>query len=178
MEFVGYSSKEMLNVEETIYIYKENYVINDNGNLLLAIKMPKCNMVETYALFAWNEFANSSDEERNEAIGLKAEEAIRYFQETTAVIYGFLPRLICHDVMTILKLDCGSVGRCPNHTDTTILLNENGISLEHDFRRNIWLVNISNIVSFSLNNKNSAERIYQLVSKDISNYINFRGGRP
>jgi len=55
---------------------------------------------------------------------------------------------------------------------------ENGNSLEYDVRRHIWLVNVGRIVTFSLGNENSARQVYQLITRDILNYISFRWGRP
>ena len=159
---------------DTIFIHNENYVFNDGGRIKLAIRMP---FTQTYALFVWNDF-NTEDEHRNrQIIQSKKEETVRFFQETTGVIYDYLPRLIYHDVMAILRANGGTVSAYQNNIDTDIIENENGVSLEHKLNENTWLVNIRNIVSFSLNNENSAKRIYQLVLRDISNYLSFRWGR-
>ena len=175
MEFVGYTTEQMLDLVDTIFIHNENYVFNDGGRVKLAIRIP---FNQIYALFVWNDF-NTEDEHRNrQLIQSKKEETVRFFQETTGVIYDYLPRLIYHDVITILRVNDGAVVRYQNNPNTDIILNENGISLEYDATRGLWFVKIRNVVSFSLNNENSARRIYQLVLRDISNYLSFRWGRP
>ena len=178
MEFVGYISNNMLDIADIIYHCNENCVINEDEHFKLAIKMPQCNMVEICALYVWNEFANISNEDRDRAIRSKAEETIRFFQETTAVINDYIPRLIYNDVMTILRQNNGTIGAYQHNQDTDTLLRDNDVSLECDSRRGVWFVNVRNIVTFSLDNENSAQRVYQLVSKDILNYICFRWYRP
>jgi len=175
MEFVGYTIEKMLDLVETIFVYESDCVFKDDEHIKLAVKLP---VSQTYALFVWDDF-NQEDEPLNrQIIQKKKEETIRFFQETTAVIYDYLPRLIYSDVMTILRMNNGTVGRYQNYPNTDIRLNENGISLEYDSIRDLWLVNIRNIVSFSLGNENSAKRVYRIITRDISNYIIFRWTRP
>lgn len=180
MKFLGYTSKNMLDISEEVYIYNTNHVINDDGNFKLAIKMPQCNMVENYALFLWDEFANSTDDERNRTIQLKEEETIRFFQETTSIINNYIPNLLYHEVQTIVRLNNGTVERYVEGNNTDLLQNENAIeiSVERDCIRNVWLVKVKGIVTFSFDNEISAKRVYQIIKKDLSNYAIFRWGRP
>ena len=106
------------------------------------------------------------------------EETIRFFQETTALINDHFPRFVYNDVMNIVRLNNGTIGRFQNNPNTDIRVRENGNSLEYDVRRHIWLVNVGRIVTFSLGNENSARQVYQLITRDIQNYISFRWGRP
>ncbi|MBR5699371.1 MAG: hypothetical protein IKX44_12280 [Prevotella sp.] len=178
MKFVGYTSGEMIGVAHIIHAYKDNYVITDGGQTKLAIKLPSCNNVQLFALFLWNDYNNENVDATNDIIISKAEETITFFQETTAVINDYLPRLIYHEVMTILRFNNGSVGRYQSNQNTDILLNENGNSLGYDIGRRMWLVNVGGIVTISLDNENSARQVYRLISRDISNYLSFRWGKP
>ena len=162
MEFVGYTSRGMLDVAEEIYRYNENYVINDNGHFKLAIRMPQCNKVENYALFLWDEFANGNDDERNRIIQLKTEETLY------------------HEVQTIVHLNNGTVERYIEDNNTDVLQNENvvDISVERDYRRNIWLVKLKGFAIFTFDNEASARRVYQIVKRDLFNFTIFRWGKP
>ena len=180
MEFVGYTSKEMLDVAEEVYIYKDNHVINDDEHFKLAIKMPQCNRVENYALFIWEEFDNCNDDERNRIIQLKSEETIRFFQETIGIINNYIPTLLYHEVQTIVRLNNGTIERYIENNNTDVLQYENtiDISVECDYRRNKWLVKVKGVVTFTFDNETSARRVYQLIKKDLSNFTIFRWGRP
>ena len=178
MEFVGYSVGEMVGVAHIIHAYNGNYVITDAGQTKLAIRLPLCNNVQRFALFLWNDYNNENADVMNEMIQAKADETISFFQETTAVINDYLPRLIYNDVMLILRQNNGNVERYQNNQDTDVILNEDGVSLEHDYRRDRWCVNVRRVVTFLLDNENSARRVYRLISKDILNYLSFRWGRP
>ena len=180
MEFVGYTSRGMLDVAEEIYRYNENYVINDNGHFKLAIRMPQCNKVENYALFLWDEFANGNDDERNRIIQLKTEETIRFFQETVSIINNYIPTLLYHEVQTIVHLNNGTVERYIEDNNTDVLQHENvvDISVERDYRRNIWLVKLKGFVIFTFDNEASARRVYQIVKRDLFNFTIFRWGKP
>ena len=178
MKFVGYSHGEMVGVAHIIHAYNGNYVITDGGQTKLAIRLRLCNNVQNFALFLWNDFNIENADAMNEIIQSKAEETITFFQETTAVINDYLPRLIYNEVTTIVRNNNGTVARYQNNPNTDIRLHENGNSLEYDIRRRIWLVNVGEIVTFSLSNENSARQIYRLISRDILNYISFRWGRP
>jgi len=180
MEFVGYTSKEMLDTAETIYACNGNYVINDGEHFKLAIKMPQCNSVETYALYLWDEFANGSDKERDLAIQSKKEETIRFFQETTGLINNYIPTLLYHEVQTIVRLNNGTIERYIENNKTDVLQYENVIDIcvERDCRRNVWLVKVKGIVTFTFDNEMSARRVYQIIKKDLSNFVLFRWGRP
>ena len=179
MEFVGYTCKEMLDVVNSVYNVGENCVIKDSGHFKLAIKMPKCNGVQIYALFVWNEFEEVCDEIRRITIQSKTEETIRFFQETTGIINDFIPRLLYHEVQTILRLNNGRIERYEENNSTKIM-KENRIitTMEYDSLKNIWCVKISNVVTFTFDNENSALRVYGLITKDLSNFISFRWGRP
>lgn len=178
MEFVGYSAGEMVGVAQIIHAYNGNYVISDGGQTKLAIRLPLCNNVQNFALFLWNDYDDENADAMDGIIQSKSEETIRFFQETTAVINDYLPRLIYNEVTTIVRNNNGTVARYQNNPNTDIRLHENGNSLEYDIRRRIWLVNVGRIVTFSLNNENSARQVYRLISRDILNYISFRWGRP
>lgn len=177
MEFVGYSVGEMVGVAHIIRAYNDNYVINDGGQTKLAIRLPSNNKA-LFALFLWSEYNGENNEAIRNIIQSKAEETIRFFQETTAVINDYLPRLIYNDVLLILRQNNGNVGRYQNNQDTDVLFNEGAISLEHDYRKDRWCVNVRKVVTFSLDNENSARRVYSLISRDIQNYLLFRWGRP
>ncbi len=178
MEFVGYYHGEMVGVAHIIHTYNRNYVITDGGQTKLAIRLPLCNNAQHFALFLWNDFNIENTDTMNEMIQSKAEETITFFQETTAVIYDHLPRHIYHDVMTILRINNGTVRTYQNNPNTDIRLNENGISLEHDIRYNRWCVNVRRVVTFSFETENSARQVYNLISRDVLNYLSFRWGRP
>ena len=180
MEFVGYTSRQMLDIAEEVYIYNGNHVINDGGYYKLAIRMPQCNRVENYALFIWDEFDNCNDDERNRIIQLKSEETIRFFQETIGIINNYIPTLLYHEVQTIVRLNNGTIERYIEDNNTDVLQHENviGISVERDNRRNVWRVKVKNIVTFTFDNETSARRVYQIIKKDLSNFALFRWGRP
>lgn len=179
MEFVGYISKEMLVGVEVVYHYNFNYVIKDDGHFNLAIKMPSCNRVDNYALFLWDEFANDTDEERNRTIQSKKEETIRFFQETTGIINYYIPTLLYHEVQTIVRLNNGTVERYVENNNTDVLQYENviGISVERDYRRNVWFVKVKGVVTFTFDNETSAISVFQIIKKDLSNYVMFRWSR-
>ena len=80
--------------------------------------------------------------------------------------------------MTILRINNGTVRTYQNNPNTDIRLNENGISLEHDIRYNRWCVNVRRVVTFSFETENSARQVYNLISRDVLNYLSFRWGRP
>ena len=174
MEFLGYTTIGMIGTAHIVYTNNGNYVINDGGHFKLAIRIPQCNKVEKYALFLWDEFVDDNDEERNRIIQLKAEETIRFFQETVGVINNHIPTLIYNEVSTILKHNEGKVADSQETLNTEIISYEGGISLEYDFGRNVWYVHLKGIMSIMLNNESSARRVCQLLLKDISNYIRFR----
>ena len=176
MEFVGYTVGELVGVANIIRAYDGNYVFDDGGRTKLAIRLPSNNNT-LFALFLCNEY-NGDNEAIRTIIQSKAEETVRFFQETTAVINDYIPRLIYGDVMNILNQNNGNIREFQNNMGTDIVQNENVICLEHDLRRGIWYVNIGKILSFVIGNENSARRIYQLISRDISNYIRFRWCRP
>lgn len=145
--------------------------------LILGIRLPSNNDV-LFALFLWDEYNGENNEAMRIIIQSKAEETITFFQETTAVIYDHLPRLIYHEVMTILRMNNGTVRTYQNNLNTDVIVNENGISLEHDIRNNRWCVNVREVVTFSFDNENSARQVYGLISRDILNFLSFRWGRP
>ena len=177
MEFVGYTVGELVGVANIIRAYDDNYVINDDGHTKLAIRLPSNNNA-LFALYIWDEYEGENVEAMRIVVQRKAEETIRFFQETTALINDHIPRFVYNDVMNIVKLNNGTIGRFQNNPNTDIRERQNSNSLEYDVRRHIWLVNVGRIVTFSLGNENSARQVYQLITRDILNYISFRWGRP
>jgi len=177
MEFVGYTVGELVGVANIIHPYDGNYVIDDGGRTKLAIRLPSNNNT-LFALFLWDEYESENVEAMRIVVQTKAEETIRFFQETTAVINDYLPRPIYNDVQTILRQNNGTIGRYVENNNTDILIDEGIITIERDIRTNVYYVRIRGIVTISLPNENSATSVYRLIKKDLSNYAFFRWGRP
>lgn len=178
MKFIGYTVGGMIDVAEEVYRCNSNYVIIDEGHYKLAIRMPKCNGVETFALFLYDEFADGNDDERKSIIQSKAEETIRFFQETTGVINNYIPTLLYHDIQTIVRLNNGTVEHYMEDNNTEILESENVICISEgrDDARNNFFVKIKGVVTFTFDNENSARRVYRMIKKDFSNFSLFRWG--
>ena len=172
MKFIGYISKVLLELTNTLFAYNDNYVFRDNDNhIKLAIKVTAINGTENCALFLWDEFA--VDDERNQQIiQEKSDETVRFFQESIGLLNH---PYIYYDVQTIVRAN-GTKENYQESLDTDIITNKDVISLEYDYRRDVWLVKIKGIVSYSFNNENSAKQVFRLITKDIINYIRFRWG--
>ena len=172
MEFTGYTNKTMIDLTDKIYSYKENYVFNDDEHIKLAIKLPD----NYYSLYIWDEYSNLDTEDVDSIIESKSKETIRLFQETIGLYNTRFPTSIYKEVNTIIRINgIPEVLSGNNYTET--VKEECGVSLMHDFLNNSWLVRIGKIVNYPLNNEKSARKVFDLIVKDISNYICYKWKR-
>ena len=165
----------MLDLVEVLFVYEHNYVFRDcDEHIKLAIKVTTINGIEDCALFLWDEFV-VDNEKNQQIIQDKSEETIRFFQESVGLYNTNHPTYIYNNVQTIVRTN-GTKENYQENLDTVVIDTNNVISLEHDYRRKVGLVNIKEIVSYSFNNDKSAKRVFQLITQDVINYIRFRWG--
>ncbi len=172
MEFVGYTNRTMIDLTDKIYSYKENYVFNDEKHIKLAIKLSN----NHYSLYTWDEYNEIDNGDVDSIIESKSKETIRLFQETIGLYNTILPTSIYQEVQNILRYS-GCSESYNDNCYTDLIKAECGVTLECDYAKNTWFVKIGNIVFYALKNENAAQRIFALITKDISNYISHRWKR-
>ena len=176
MLFIGYTTKGNIESLDIIDLYENNYVIKDNETVILAIDIkPSKDSHRVYAMFKWDDFNGSNMVEMHRIIKMKVDETISFFSETIGLINNNFPTLIYQDVLNILKHNNGNISISELDSAKVLTKEYNiPITIEHEISNSNWHVIVGNFVTYTVDNEYAAQRIYQLIVKDLANFIHFR----
>lgn len=165
MRFIRIIPKNLLNFE--IYVdYSENhYVFLDNDNLhKIAVKLSD----EIYALYEFSEYQKLDKEHKKKVIQECEQNSMLLFKESVGV-FSSNANGILYDLATIIKVNATSED-CFFYKS----VNDSVISLKYNTSNNIFGIFLFDKLIFKLSNEASANQAYQLLKKDIKNYLKYR----
>ena len=172
MRFITFISKVMLTTTEKEDIIKktEDYALyRNNETIYLAIDLPHS---DNCALYRWDNYNNVGKDNVRAIVMDKVKEVVTIYQNSIGLMTSICPNTIhkeCEDILECNKSEL----EYQNNEYTEILLSPTLISLEQDFRQGVWFVQIGN-KRYSLSNENAARSLYQLIQKDIDNFLRMR----